>query len=460
MLEPSDYVFHLGVQPGGEDLYADFSQLTNFSMALFGASGTGKSFSIKSIISSLAQLGVTFIVIDTQGDLGPDDGGYHGLSPDHFACERFNYLNGTVSLNPLEICTDEDGGGLMPAIERAIRAVTYFHPSMGIRQKAFLKDLLIDCYERAGITLDDAHSWTRVPPTIDDLIEVLEDYRKAAASGLDLSIFKKVGRLRKKALSAKRKTDMAYEKASAEQTRSAEIRAEMTEEELGQVIQDLQDEVARMVEAEVMSGGGMSDRAEYDFNTITGVKFVLEGMAGGKIYSGRPAWQIVPGKINVINVKGMPDNQQQALFFLLLGRIFSDEMRTCPELNMGIPRTITVFDEAKIFAAVCEDSMSPFPRIVTEGRKAGMGAIIGAQSPAQVSKEILSNIALNMVLPIHRNEWQAAKRQFGLSEDMMERMKPRSDAFVSINQEIPRLCHLWQLDPPPHSERLKDVANL
>lgn len=449
------YQYHLGIDPNGQDKFVDMKKINNFNMAFFGASGTGKTYSVRRMVENLWLGNVTVVIPDTQGDLG-FDGGYENLTREAFAQEDFDYQHGTVCINCLDITVEGKGGGYYPAVQRALRAITYFHPQIGIRQKAVLIKVLDETYKRYGIHRSEQKTWGLSPPTIDDALHTVDNFMKEAVSGVPASIFEECYSLKKKIERAKKQVDSDYSLASHSGTSAAQAKAERTETDYEEAVEEIKERVAELVEREVR-GDNIEVAQKTDINALMGVELVLRGMADSRLFSGHKSFSARKGKVNVLDIHGLGDNDQQAIFFLLLGRLFSDAIISCKELNAGIPRLMCVFDEAKLYKSVCEDSMSPFPRIVTEGRKFGMGTLIGAQSTNQISKEILGNIALSFILPLPRSEWRGAKQVFGLDESMMGAIRPKSDGYIAFNGDEPSPCHLWQYDKTAWSRELRQA---
>lgn len=462
------YGYHVGVTPSGDDLEVDLRKTANFNMAAFGSSGTGKTFTLRKLIQNFWRGNITVIVPDTQGDLGADSP-YDEIPNTAIQEEFFAYQNGTVCLNCLDISVVGKGSGFYPAIQRALRAIQYFHPSMGVRQKSVLTKVLLDTYARFGIHREDESTWTNQPPTIDDALETIQYMLKEAYTGISSNIYRECGELNAKIKRNRAKIDRMHNAIAIQMNDSSENEdfeseidsqkagAEAAEKKLEAEIQELKVKASKIIDLECW-GNGEHAGEELNISALLGVEQVLQQMSMSRLFSGSKPFKPAKGVINVLNMQGVFEKDQQALFFLLLGRVFNDAMNECTILNKGIPETILVCDEAKLYQSVCEDSMSPFPRIVTEGRKFGLGALIGAQSPNQISREILGNIATQFILPLTRSEWRSAKNVFGLDPAHLEVIRPKSDGYLSINGKKPTPVHLWSWEPRPWSRDLAAVA--
>lgn len=447
------YGYHLGVEVDGDFVELDLRKTSNFNIAAFGQSGTGKTFTIRKLIQNFWFGNITVIVPDTQGDLAADT--YTDIPRDAVKEQFFSYNEGTVFLNCLDISTDGKGGGYYPALQRAIRAIQYFHPSMGIRQKTVLRKVLIETYSRFGISRDDPTTWSRPAPTVDDALATVRAMMFEANTGVGANIQQECSKIRQQAMRLRRKIDTAHAKIASdsrgedyceETLDNAKFKVEAAEEELEKKIKLLKEKVSAIVD---MQCRGDVDVDDYNFNqsTLSGVEEVLEQMSMSRLFSGSTPFRPVKGVVNVLNMQGVFEKDQQALFFLLLGRVFNDAMNECVELNKGIPETILVCDEAKLYQSVCEDGMSPFPRIVTEGRKFGLGALIGAQLTSQIKKEVLGNISTQILLPLPRSEWKAIQSSYGVTPSLLNELQPKSDGLISIDGDDARPLHLWAWEP-------------
>jgi type IV secretory pathway VirB4 component len=131
---------------------------------LIGASGSGKTQTLKALAYELAKLfpKVQIVVVDFHGD-------------QHLPGETCYPLNmeSPHGVNPLTIDLDTKGGG--PALQAiAVAAVLKKALTMGPNQEGLLLNVIGQCYTTKGITQDDSTSWTKVPPTFRDIQSEIE----------------------------------------------------------------------------------------------------------------------------------------------------------------------------------------------------------------------------------------------------------------------------------------------
>ena len=210
-------------------------------------------------------------------------------------------------------------------------------------------------------------------------------------------------------------------------------------------VEEFKQSVVRYIDEQINTAD-IEDTPELDPAVLDSVEPIIKQMVHSRLYAGQTNFHIVPGKVNVLVMREISSDERQALFFLLLGAVFDYAQISCTELNPTIPSLMLVFDETKQFATVNEDSMSPFPRIITEGRKFGMGSLLGFQSADQVSKEVRTNMSLSMVMYSARETWAAAAARYQVSPDTMAALEPKRDALVGVNQEPLKKLKVWAFD--------------
>lgn len=167
----------LGTAADGSPAIWQPGQQSNGFFLVLGASGSGKTETLKTIGSAIHRYGVPLLIFDFHGDVRID------------GVENVLLSSGTDSvrgLNPMELdgaCGRESGlydqrAALREMILRAC-------PSLGHRQANALREAIEQVYARAGIQDNDPATWDRSPPTFADLIREIEDEGlKAGASEL------------------------------------------------------------------------------------------------------------------------------------------------------------------------------------------------------------------------------------------------------------------------------------
>lgn len=143
----------------GQGVYWNPEQLPNGHIVVIGASGSGKTQTIKGIFYALLSIYMDSqkILIDFHGD---QDIAGEVCYPLHMASPW--------GINPLAVNLDPEGGG--PNLQ-AIVVVSVLKKSLqlGSVQEGMLIQILQACYQQKGILNADAATWEREPPNFGDV---------------------------------------------------------------------------------------------------------------------------------------------------------------------------------------------------------------------------------------------------------------------------------------------------
>jgi type IV secretory pathway VirB4 component len=142
----------------GDGIRFDPESLPNGHIVAIGASGSGKTQTLKAIAWEIYHTYPTqVILIDFHGDQElPGETHY----PLHMASPH--------GINPLLINLDPAGGG--PSLQAiAVSSTLKKALQMGANQEGLLLTVLEECYKKRGITQESRASWTGNPPTFADL---------------------------------------------------------------------------------------------------------------------------------------------------------------------------------------------------------------------------------------------------------------------------------------------------
>jgi type IV secretory pathway VirB4 component len=138
--------------------------LPNGHIVAIGASGSGKTQTLKAIAHELRQTypDIQVVVIDFHGDQQIDG---ETCYPLHMASPH--------GINPLVINLDTEGGG--PNLQAiAVTATLKKSLRLGPNQEGLMLDILETCYNLRSITQEQAETWTKQPPNFADLQKVIE----------------------------------------------------------------------------------------------------------------------------------------------------------------------------------------------------------------------------------------------------------------------------------------------
>jgi|GEM_PF-804167 len=138
----------------GTDTYWNPEALPNAHIVCIGASGSGKTQTLKGICFALRTIyiGTQKILIDFHGDQDIDG---ETVFPLHMASPW--------GINPLTVNLDPEGGG--PNLQAiAVAAVLKKSLQMGPNQEGMLLDVVGTCYRQQGIVQADQATWTNEAP--------------------------------------------------------------------------------------------------------------------------------------------------------------------------------------------------------------------------------------------------------------------------------------------------------
>jgi type IV secretory pathway VirB4 component len=153
----------------GQQIHWDPQALPNPHVVVIGASGSGKTQTLKAMAYELEGAGAV-IIIDFHGDQSlPQEVVY----PLHMASPH--------GINPLTINPDPEGGG--PHLQ-AIQVATLIRKALtlGPIQEGLLLDTLKNLFAERGILQTDPSTWTQDPPTFAHLEKAIQQHVEEGSS--------------------------------------------------------------------------------------------------------------------------------------------------------------------------------------------------------------------------------------------------------------------------------------
>lgn len=139
---------------------------SNGFFLILGASGSGKTETLKVLTDGVRSAGVPVLVFDFHGDVKVD--GFRSEVLSHGPSSR-------IGLNPLELdATDMEHG---PYLQRqVIKDLITGAVRLGHRQSSALSRALQEAYRRAGVSDEDPSTWSREPPTFATVDEIFGEW--------------------------------------------------------------------------------------------------------------------------------------------------------------------------------------------------------------------------------------------------------------------------------------------
>lgn len=152
----------------GVNTYWNPEKLTNGHVAIIGASGSGKTQTLKALALELYlnYHHLNIYIVDFHGDQQIQDEFCYPM-----------HMNSPYGINPLVINLDPEGGG--PAIQAiALSASLRKNLQLGPNQEGHLIHLVSEVYRKAFINQQDKNSWRLPPPTFAELKKEIDEHVK------------------------------------------------------------------------------------------------------------------------------------------------------------------------------------------------------------------------------------------------------------------------------------------
>lgn len=159
-----DFLSGSGIELG-DGYYWNPEALPNGHIVAIGASGSGKTQTLKAIAYSLHTTypEMQVILLDFHGDQEIEGETCYPL-----------HMASPYGINPLVINLDREGGG--PSLQ-AISVAAVFKKALqlGPIQEGLMLDILATCYNRRSVFQEHHHSWSNEPPNFDDVRAEVEN---------------------------------------------------------------------------------------------------------------------------------------------------------------------------------------------------------------------------------------------------------------------------------------------
>lgn len=144
------------------------SRQSNGFFLILGASGSGKTETLKVLGKGIADYGVPVLVLDFHGDVQ-----FPGLR----SVLLSSGTSSTMGVNPMELDSQSaEETGLYDQRKVIRDMIRNAVPALGHRQGAILRDAIEDAYARAGFNDSDPETWRSTPPTFANVQEILANW--------------------------------------------------------------------------------------------------------------------------------------------------------------------------------------------------------------------------------------------------------------------------------------------
>lgn len=468
MTLPMSHPINFGLSEHGEQLEVSLPGSLNYNSLLVGMSGSGKTHNIRKLISEYALRGVTVMVLDTQGDLSDANGFDPRVSVNHMP---FNYATGDgFSLNPFRIVGKAHGSEKM-TVEDCVDSLRILKADIGSRQQPTARALIEELYENSGIKMGQPESWPGpdgVYPHWADLLDHCEARILAAKKAPRLNVAKLVDHLcntivrhmdnidvvkmRRRGLDRGEQPAKWSERNPRIQSRTI-IKAE--DDGKGGVRHvakyvDVREPDADAMQSNVDRWWPAVEELTEDWKLMMlqaseeslfsnaermeGIHAAIHQAVSSGVFSGDEA-KVRPGMVNIFDIHAVQGSLMKVLVRLILRRGFTTAQRECKQLNANEPSMIIVCDEIKHAVAACSGGdINWLDRIISEGRKYGLGALAAGQHYGQIPAGLMSNFGTSVMLPMERTHWAKAAKIMRVDETMIGLLAPRRDGLVKLNE--------------------------
>jgi hypothetical protein len=171
----SDLKIFLGEDENKKEIFWEPKKEINWSFVIVGSAGTGKTQTVKAVLSEFAKCGLPYIIFDFRND-------YITKAKESEFGQILDLS--TISINPLEL----DGNNTPKDQKYQISDIVDLVYNIGERQVGHIRSAIKHSYEDKGIKEEDEDSWRNVPPTFDDIQNNLVRLSEEGDSGTRSSI--------------------------------------------------------------------------------------------------------------------------------------------------------------------------------------------------------------------------------------------------------------------------------
>ena len=440
----------------GEGYYWNPEDLPNGHIVAIGASGSGKTQTLKAIAFSLRQTypDMQVILLDFHGDqeiVGETCYPIHMASPH--------------GINPLVVNLDPEGGGSnLQAIQMA--SILKKSLRLGPNQEGMLIEIIKACYLKRGIVQEQQETWSFEPPNFDDIEEELnrrvatafqDEEKKELAESIcvrDLPLGKPNA---SGIYFIFHQNQLVYIGAARDIRKRIDghhhIRYLLKDHYPGETVEiryyehlsDWQELIKLenyLIQIHKPPLNQTTLRTECKESQKLKLKLAATFQYG--VFS-RPQPEFNE-KLVRIDLSKLP-TELRAIAAESLAWQLMNQHRLQGEIQGRLPKTYLIIDEAKEMPKK-EGSACDF--IICDGRKYGLALVTASQSERHLSHEVIGNSATKIVLPVDASECSKVAKKFRFAEKRVAALEP-----------LTALCRFGKdaelLEIQPYYQRLEDA---
>lgn len=423
---------------------------TNAHMLVAGKSGTGKTFTLRRIVSQLIQPvqgreRPRVHVFDVHGDM-------------RFPAEnRVLFSESThFGINPLRLSSDPHYGGVRKCVQGFIEMMADSAPraQLGHRQVTALRNILYELFEMRGFKVNDPSTWfyeddegpvasangriylevpyderdmakaaaknegvmlqfdaearcwwcsdyrgglerwpvkssTRKPPTVPDLARFVGQRLKAMSAGGGTRTIRLLEEHNKKVVTWQKKL--------------RQLAAGGDPSEVEAIQEDVHNGAAVLIETftdyvtSIETGHELDSVTRYESSeTLMALADRLDTLVSTGIFKPRHPPFDPASPIWTYDIAPLRDSEQQFFVWTKLHQILEEEMEKGPVQGASEVRCVIVLDESHKFFSDKETNI--LDKISKEARKFGISLICASQAPSHFSEDFLGNVGTKILL--------------------------------------------------------------
>ncbi len=440
----------------GEGYYWNPEALPNGHIVAIGASGSGKTQTLKAIAYSLHTTypQMQIILLDFHGDqeiIGETCYPIHMASPH--------------GINPLVVNLDPEGGGPnLQAIQ--IAAILKKSLRLGPNQEGMLIEIIKTCYLKRGITQEKQDTWSLEAPNFDDIEEELnrrvatavkDEGKKELAESINLNNLP-VGKPHTSGIYFIFHQDKLVYIGAARNIQKRidghhHIRYLLKDQYPGETVEiryyehlsDWQELIKLenyLIQIHQPHLNQTTLRTECKDSQKLKLKLAATFQYG--VFS-RPQPEFNE-KLLRIDLSKLP-TELRAIAAESLAWQLMNQHRLQGEIQGKLPRTFLFIDEAK---EMPKKEGSACDQIIADGRKFGLALVLASQSERHLSADVIGNSSTKIVLPVDQTECKKVAKKFRFAEKKVAELTP-----------LIALCRFGKeaelLEIMPYYQRLEDV---
>lgn len=474
----------------------DSRQTINSHALVLGDTGSGKSYTLRSIVDQAVKTSdgrLRVHVFDAHGDME-----LRGASSVKFS-ESTDF-----GFNPLEVNPDPDFGGVRKRIQAFVSAINRTSHKIGPKQEAVLRNILTDLYHYHGFKVDAPDTWWLGEETLPAGIKQgriyldvpFEEKDRARAAGAqfdgDVKAWwvaegghvdgllrwgpKQFGkrhptvldavRFAKKRLNAMffgtntatmhflEETNRLAKTLQAKQMAAAKRGEGVVDTDLQKQIDQARKKTIDSFTSyvnEIRTGRELEDIIKYDSaEVLKSIVDRLENLNSIGIFRSTPPPFNPRAAVWHYDIKALSNDEKKLFTTFRLESIFTAAIQRGQQPDVV---EMIVIDEAHLY--LTDDPDHILNKLIREARKFGVSLVLASQAPNHFSEDLLAGVAVRVLLGIDKFYWPVLTRKLGLDDRSLSFVVPKRSVVAQIKNagELQGRVHLVQLDTTPPSSR-------